>query len=372
MSASMAKAKRAATVPLGEVRRHDCLGLLRGAMCHVGAAAQTLAAVRALSYRTGETFAAVKLVADRACLSTRTTERHLERLVQLNWLRKVGREHRRTCTYQVPDDVRNQDDDKRFAKLPRWAAWMLPTVGERFIFALIVSRDELIETALQDDPQCESYMRSMYSVAILAKDCGLSRRTINMAKEALNQRGLIRVNGGDLPTYYRDHLGRCHSFADSLSLNHDFPVPEYLIHRCAKVADSNPFSNPSRSANVVVVPCKSDGDLAQKCGGLSAKVADTQRKSGGRNDIKPLDHDLNKILVQAPPPTPSFDGGRAAAAEVRKWVEEKTQEEIHDDLRRSIEHKASVVNLEERKRFAASVLSAYMMHEQPAAALNCD
>ena len=42
------------------------------------------------------------------------------------------------------------------------------------IFQAILNGDHeeivaLIETALQDDPECESYMRSMYSVAILAQ-----------------------------------------------------------------------------------------------------------------------------------------------------------------------------------------------------------
>ena len=105
--------------PLSEVKYHDCLALLRQVMQKQGPAAQTLAAVRRLAYPKGETFASARTVADVACLSLRTVERHLATLVRSKWLDCLGCGGRRTVTYRLHKYLRDPDQSFRFAMLPR-------------------------------------------------------------------------------------------------------------------------------------------------------------------------------------------------------------------------------------------------------------
>jgi hypothetical protein len=232
---------------------------------HVGPATQTLAAVRAMA-RNGETFASVRVIAERACLPARTVERHLTSLVRRDWLERRPRQKRRTPTYIVPDDLLNRSDALKFAILPRWAAWLLDTWAERAVFACIVSRDSLFE--ILGDVDCMKYGRANYSIKTLAQETGLSRQAISVAKLSLLQRGLIII---DRAMWYQDDRGRCKSFADTLLLNQDYEVPENLIdHRRPKVADCVI----NRSLEVADTQSKSGGPVC-------LKVADTAPKSGG-------------------------------------------------------------------------------------------
>jgi hypothetical protein len=204
-------------------------------MIEVGPAAQTLAAVRRLADgRTGQMFASVNAVAVVACLSRRTVMRHLDQLVEGGWLTYRGREKRRTATYIVPRRVlRNDQEGEKFALLPRWAAMLLPTWGERCVFALIVSNDALCEWIDEqnggnhsDNPEEQGYAaaveRRMFSVAAMVEASGLNPETICEAKRKLAKRKIIKI---DPAVWYRDDFGRCKTMADSLFLNPDFRVP---------------------------------------------------------------------------------------------------------------------------------------------------
>src|SRR5262249_56057948 len=106
----------------------------------VGPAAQTFAAVRCLACKTGETFASVRVIGDKACRPPRTVKRHLALLCKHKWLQRKGRQKRRTPTYVVAQWYLNRNDEMKYALLPRWAAALLPTWAERAVFALVVSR----------------------------------------------------------------------------------------------------------------------------------------------------------------------------------------------------------------------------------------
>ena len=231
--------KNTTATPLSEVKRFDPLAPMRDAMIQVGAAAQTLAAVRRLAdAKSGAMFASVNVVASVACLSRSTVIRHLDMLVEGGWLTYRGREKRRTATYIVPRRLlRNDLEREKFAILPRWAAKLLPTWGERCVFALIVSRDRLCEWidegnggANSDDPEEQGHAaaveRRVFSVATMATECGLNRETICEAKRKLVKRKLVKV---DSAAWYRDDFGRCRTVADSVFLNPKFKVSIKLI-----------------------------------------------------------------------------------------------------------------------------------------------
>ena len=220
---------------LREVKRHDPLGLLRQPMMQVGASTQTLAAVRRLANKSGETFASVRVIADLACLQRRTVQRHLDELVAYDWLQYRSRQKRRTPTYIVPKSLLNSNDAMKFGILPRWAAASLPTWAERAVFALVVSRDALNEK-LADETEIEEvdiHGRLQYSLRHLAQDSGLSTSSVERAKAKLVNRGVLTI---DPLVYYRDDLGRIHSTADTLMLNPDFEVCSSLVDRSPKMS----------------------------------------------------------------------------------------------------------------------------------------
>lgn len=205
-------------IPLSEIKYADPLALLRMAMPRIKEASQTLAAVTALAYKKGETFAGVEVIAEKACLPTRTVERHLKKLVKYQWLDKRGRQGRRTPTYRVPDDLRNSDSRHKFGLLPRWAATLLPTWAERAVFSLIVARHSLLETGTPRGGSLElNYGREHYSIAKLVEDSGLAKRSVITAKQSLVERELISIDSWYSP------LG------DEIFLNLDYCVPWHLI-----------------------------------------------------------------------------------------------------------------------------------------------
>jgi hypothetical protein len=239
-------------------------------MQRVGPATQTLGAVRALASRTGETFASVKVIADKACLPERTVERHLRELVTYKWLEYRPRQRRRTPTYIVPKNLLNRNSARKFAILPRWAAWLLPTWAERAVFASIVSRDSLLEV-IEEIGSDSINARGDYSVKVLAAETGLSRQAIADAKRELQRRGLIQINQA---MFLQDQLGRFRTGADILLLNADFRVPANLIDRRLKMADCKGNDTLHRSLKVA--------DTMPKNGGpVCLKVADTMPKNGG-------------------------------------------------------------------------------------------
>jgi DNA-binding transcriptional regulator YhcF (GntR family) len=169
------------TVPLAEVKRFDVLGLLRGATPVLKQSTQTLAAMRRLCNKSGETFASVRVIAEEACLSTGTVRHHLRKLVRRGALELRKRQKRRTPTYVMQKDLLNQDDQHKFLMLPRWAAKSGLTWAERAVLAAINSRDALNEY-IGDEDGCDAYGRLAYSASALARDCGISRQSAITAK----------------------------------------------------------------------------------------------------------------------------------------------------------------------------------------------
>lgn len=220
--------------PLSEVKRHDCLGLLRDAMAEVGAASQTLAAMRRLARKTDScTFASADTIAEIACRPLRTCERDLAKLSESGWVRPLGRQKRRTVTYEVHEAVLNEDGSASFATLPRWAAAFLPSWTQRAVFAAIVSRNSLNDF-IAEEHKIDDCCRLQYPAKLLAKDTGLSVRAVGLAKEELQRAGLIVIERIDA---CRDELGQLRPTGDSLFLNAQFAVPGALFNRGAKVAE---------------------------------------------------------------------------------------------------------------------------------------
>ncbi len=271
-------------VPLSEVKRHDCLSLLRAAMADVGAAAQTLAAVRRLANNSGETFASVRVIADLACLPERTVKRHLAILVEWKYLEYRRRQRRRTPTYAVPKGVMNAKGEFKYALLPRWAAKMLDSWAERAVFACIVSRDSLNEY-IGGDGDCDQFGRLQYSIKALAADSGLSPRAVQDAKQKLVAIGIVKI---DESMWWQDDLGRCRTVADTLYLDGESLVLEALVdrpanvarNRTAEMAHCNGSDAPSESLHRVanVAPTYSKNGTCP-----TAKMAHTPSKNGTRS-----------------------------------------------------------------------------------------
>jgi DNA-binding MarR family transcriptional regulator len=327
------------TLPLVEVKRHDSLGLLREAMQRVGPASQTLGAVRAMAAGSGETFASVPVIAERACLPIRTVERHLERLVQNNWLQRRGREKRRTPTYIVPNDLLNRSDALKFAILPRWAARLLTTWAERAVFASIVSRDSLLEV-IGDGSGLDVHQRGDYSLHVLAQETGLSRQSICNAKLRLVQRDLIII---ERAMCWRDHLGRCRTYADTLFLNPDFQVPEQLIDRRPKMADC---AAPGTLLDSSYRSLKLADTQSKNGGPVGPKMADTRSRNGGCSDTQVLDQLPNASVNATAESSHATNSAGSFAVEVTEEVLEEQQN--HGDHDRSINMETRVQSLTEQ------------------------
>ena len=220
------------TARLAEVKRHDPLFLYRDAMCDVGSAAQSLAAMCRLARKSGEVYATIEKIANLACLPTRTVERHLVKLCDHKWLQYRGRQRRRrTPTYSVPECLRGPNNNLKFAMLPRWAAELMRNQpwSHRAIFACVVSHDSLIDARELDD-----HGRDAYTVRELCKHTGLYPQAVVGGKDWLSAERLVTI---DRATTWRDRRGRCRTIGDALRLNPDFPVSRKLIDRVMKVAD---------------------------------------------------------------------------------------------------------------------------------------
>ena len=305
------------TVPMGEVLRHDTLALLRDAMRNAGQATQTLAAMRRLAGKNGETFASIGVICDISCQPYRTVEDHLRKLVAYEWLKCRGRQGRRTATYTVPPDLLNRCGRLKYALLPRWAAKLLDSSwADRAIFACIISRETLCTEVLDDPAEDggECYMRRQYSVATLAKDSGLSRRTIDKAKRRLVDRGLLTIQPA---INVHDDQGRFVTMADSLFLNSQFPVDKDLLARRVK-APSKPLLSPKhRSAKSV--------DMGRNFRGYpSAKSVDEGAQFPCPYIREPLKESIKRTSERTPPLDYQGPGGVLLPPENQVQQEKKT------------------------------------------------
>jgi hypothetical protein len=316
-------------VPLEDVWDREPLALLRDVMVEVGEAAQTFAAVRSMSYHSGETFACVELIAENACLTKRTVERHLSKLKRKSILLHRRRERRRTPTYVVPTHFKNERNELKFAMLPRWAARLLRSSwAERAVFALVNSRRRLITDHLDDE--ADGYERSYYSVNTLTLDSGLSARAVHDAKRSLAEKGLIIIERGWGTT-------------DSLTLNPDCPVEVDLLNKSVR--------RPQRNATMAGTPAK----LAVGLEKLSA----APRKNGGRSDSQFLDESPKGIdKATAEPSTSAGGGGRTENTEIEEFVQrcrnrfhESCPTNIEQAVRTALSNGSSVPQLIERARW---------------------
>lgn len=172
-----------AEMTLGDGLFDDYLVLPRLAMNQVGAAAQTLGAVYRLT--NNNLFHQVERVAEVASLKPPTCRRHFTRLCQSGWMKKIGRQRRRTVTYKLTDTAKIEK--RPYGALPRWAAAALGSWSGRAVFSLMVSRHRLIDE--QGIDMCGD--RSFFSIEHLMRDTGLSRPSVVSAKQQLEARGLV-------------------------------------------------------------------------------------------------------------------------------------------------------------------------------------
>ena len=208
---SIGKSSRNQTVRAGDVLYTDFLPIPRAAMAQCGAASQTLAAIYRLLPESSRTiFARVDVIAEKACLPRRSVQRHVAKLVALNWLKMIGKERtgkmqqqRRTFSYTL---TRKACDYKTpYAILPAWAARLLATSwAERAVFAVAMSRQHLLEhinTEINSGAGIEeSYGRDMMTLIELERLTGLTRPSVCAAKQALADKDLIVVQ----PAEYSD------------------------------------------------------------------------------------------------------------------------------------------------------------------------
>lgn len=263
--------------PIGEHLRDTFLQLPRLALQECGVAAQTLGALYLLCGDNRETFASRKVIAELACRPVRCVDRDLEKLIQHKWLIKRGRQRfsknshkvRRTHTHML--SAKAEKNRKPYLQAPRWACQFLPTWSERVVFAAIVTRHLLIEHLAIED----NHGREAYSLEALAKDTGLSVRSVHEAKWKLAYRKYIFVDGEEK---YRDDCGRVFTPADEVRVNTELKLR--IPTREPSCKSGNPSKGkdtPHRPAKVATTPCKS-GNTPY------AKVATPPCKSGNRND----------------------------------------------------------------------------------------
>ena len=273
----------------------------------MGPAAQTLAAMRRLAAKNGETFASIRVIADIACLPQRTVKRHLRSLVHFQWLECQGRRGRRTPTYVVPMRLINRTGSQKFALLPRWAARMLNTWAERAVFACIISRDVLCTDVLDDEVEDggECFGRRVYTISVLEKDTGLSRPAIIEAKRKLVDRGLVTI---DRAVNYRNELGRLRAIGDTLYLNLDFLVPVELLdppvqsHRPpVQQRKSNGYNTVNRSKKAAPTrlesgPCSREEVAREEVKKRPAQLNEHPNETPKRSLIRTAD-----VAAEAPP-----------------------------------------------------------------------
>ena len=94
--------------------------ILPGAACRdVGAATKTLAVMANLGRQSGEVFAHVASIAERACLPVTTVRKHMKKLECKGWIQRCGRHNgRRAVTYKIRADALKPGQD--YIAFPKW------------------------------------------------------------------------------------------------------------------------------------------------------------------------------------------------------------------------------------------------------------
>lgn len=182
----------------------DHLRLLAPVMAKSGEAAQVLAAFILLTDQSGrgKVFASLDKLAEVSCVSKSTVRRSIASLVADGWLVRVGRERakefhrmaRRTVTYALTMGAQVTLRNLKFLKLSRPLVWAFRKAGrplswsERAILAAVISRHTMTERMGDELGGADT---SFHSIRTLARDTGLSRRSVQRGFDALVRRGLI-------------------------------------------------------------------------------------------------------------------------------------------------------------------------------------
>lgn len=181
----------------------DHLQLYRDVMQTVGEAAQTFAAVLRLAKRAGnrlQTFASVERICAISLVPRRTTQVHLRKLCDAQWLEHGGREllplntfrRRRTVTYAV--NSHRLGEKPLFAMLPRAFADprqpLFKSWANRAVLATMVSQDMLPEMVEMQSYGCLDG-RELMRTTTISKITGLCQKTVLRAVNELAWHKLV-------------------------------------------------------------------------------------------------------------------------------------------------------------------------------------
>lgn len=168
---------------------------------------QTLAGICKLSHN-GQTSASRWLISKTVGLSLRTVEKHIGRLVLRGRLEMLDRRHH---TIRIHGECPSAFYHDLHLFLPADYISLTPRWTERCILAYTVS-SHMASEGYRGESRVN---RCSASVREMCEECGLSTRSVILAKKELVRLGLIRVVRGQLE---RDSDGRILQQADSLLL----------------------------------------------------------------------------------------------------------------------------------------------------------
>ncbi|HWA99291.1 MAG TPA: hypothetical protein VG713_12400 [Pirellulales bacterium] len=160
---------------------------------------QTLAALYRLAKdKPGfKAFPRVELIAAIACLSMRTVHRHLDELERDGWIRRYGRENRRTCTFQLTKKTVEAFQGMKFKVLPRFLACEITSPASRLVLACVIGQQVLVNSIEEKSGfALESIGREAVSTEDIVRDTGLTRRAVEHARRDLVRRKLIEESMG--------------------------------------------------------------------------------------------------------------------------------------------------------------------------------
>ena len=198
---------------LVESLAQECwIKLPRAVMCSVGPATQTLGGLLKVSNR--ETFAAVELIAEKACLPEKTCRNHLDRLHDAGWILNAGRQRtragrpRRTCTIRIT--TKAKEALSLYGILPRWAccqAVKMPWCAKAVLSIIMVRLASLVKVVNEQDGKADLDAEDMtgslvnldgsdgwrwrWSLKQLSERKGLALESVVQGKSWLAEHGVI-------------------------------------------------------------------------------------------------------------------------------------------------------------------------------------
>lgn len=191
-----------------EAAEHDgYLALHYRVMNEIGELTRTFAAVRELANKKNKQyFGKLEHIQGASGLPLRTTKRHLEQLTDRDWLKRWGRQRRRTVTYEIREHAWKKSRESFFGRLPNW--WTETSWARSAVYATILGlrcKVEAVDARL-DVGALE--MGSLEHLELITKTelwrkTGLSERAIVYATNWLQDTGYVRRIGVEwkLPTF---------------------------------------------------------------------------------------------------------------------------------------------------------------------------